>query len=398
MSNEIDAKRLIHEVRVRPALWDLNHEDNKSYNEIGRQWKEVAGVLGVEDVEQCRRKWKNLRDSYRALVKRCEQRKARDLRMGISDPNIDYESKWVYFKDLSFIRDKKRKRRSRIEIEQDQNTNSTDDFEESHAISEIKVEPTRIGDDEIYSIEEFEDDDCVMDGDMADVEFEDIQKQNNDYHRSMLNEQHLQRIPATISVISVPHSEATKITNNIPKASLKPRMSSLSSDATKSVNNLTMTSLATPRLTLPVPPTIKVAIIPKENSSATPNDSANKKDDCHCSSRSENNVHFLENLEQEENNLMQSTREDMKRATTDHNGDPDYNFLVSFLPQMKKMNDLQNLQFRARMSDLVLNILVPPMPNTVPPPLTAAPTSVGNAFQTSVDRQQHNQPPYKVTL
>ncbi|XP_065361082.1 uncharacterized protein LOC135954778 [Calliphora vicina] len=38
-------------------------------------------------------------------------------------------------------------------------------------------------------------------------------------------------------------------------------------------------------------------------------------------------------------------------------GDPDNNFLISFSSHMKSMSQFQNLQFRAKMSDLILNIL-----------------------------------------
>ncbi|XP_037819229.1 uncharacterized protein LOC119608748 [Lucilia sericata] len=73
-------------------------------------------------------------------------------------------------------------------------------------------------------------------------------------------------------------------------------------------------------------------------------------------------VHFLEDLEKEEQNLMKSTRLDISHSNDlAHIGDSDYNFLVSFLPQMKKMSELQNLQFRAKMTNLMLEIMSPTM-------------------------------------
>ncbi|XP_058983475.1 uncharacterized protein LOC131804514 [Musca domestica] len=359
MSNEIDAKRLIDEVRKRPALWDLNHEHNKSYTEVGRQWKELAAVLGVEDVEQCRRKWKNLRDSYRALVKRCDLRRARDEALGIYDPQISYESKWTHFHDLSFIRDKKRKRRTRFEIEQDQNTNSTDDCNHEANVFDIKVEPTSFmdgGDQEVFFIEEFDDDDA----DMTDLEFQDID--------TLLPEQQFKHIPAKISVINGP-----KTSNEAQKTS--------STTTPPVIHSNEATTSPSSRLPLPLPPAIKVAILPKETTPTLNNNDNNTKEFSN-SSRSEKNVHFLENLEREEHKLMQSTREDIHRAI-DHSGDPDYNFLVSFLPHMKKMNDLQNLQMRARMSDLVLNILSQPGQHQAASSPAAANSARGNNPQYS---------------
>lgn len=79
---------------------------------------------------------------------------------------------------------------------------------------------------------------------------------------------------------------------------------------------------------------------------------------CKCPKRTYDQVHFLEGLEKEEQNLMKSTRLDIKRSNDlAHVGDSDYNFLVSFLPQMKKMSELQNLQFRAKTTDLMLTIM-----------------------------------------
>lgn len=92
-------------------------------------------------------------------------------------------------------------------------------------------------------------------------------------------------------------------------------------------------------------------------------------------------IHFLRDLEREEERLIQSTQEDIKSTNTHLDAeDPDRNFLLSFLPHMKKMNDLQNLQFRSQMSQMILNVLLPPTSTNVAttsqtalPPLTPNP-------------------------
>lgn len=101
-----------------------------------------------------------------------------------------------------------------------------------------------------------------------------------------------------------------------------------------------------------------------EKSQGNPRDSkpsnSSETNNCKCSKRTYDQVHFLEDLEKEEQNLIKSTRLDITRSDNlAHVGDSDYNFLVSFLPQMKKMSELQNLQFRAKMTDIMLNIMTP---------------------------------------
>uniref|UniRef100_A0A1I8Q0U4 MADF domain-containing protein n=1 Tax=Stomoxys calcitrans TaxID=35570 RepID=A0A1I8Q0U4_STOCA len=59
------------------------------------------------------------------------------------------------------------------------------------------------------------------------------------------------------------------------------------------------------------------------------------------------------------NHSVTNTKPVPKCPLSDYSNDCDYNFLISFLPQLKRMNALQNLQFRAKMSEIVLNILSP---------------------------------------
>ncbi|XP_065361827.1 uncharacterized protein LOC135955405 [Calliphora vicina] len=71
-----------------------------------------------------------------------------------------------------------------------------------------------------------------------------------------------------------------------------------------------------------------------------------------CSKRSYDQANLLEDIEKKDSNLIKSVRSnDMVPVI-----DSDYNFLVSFLPKMKKINELQNLQFRAKIIDLIMDI------------------------------------------
>lgn len=79
---------------------------------------------------------------------------------------------------------------------------------------------------------------------------------------------------------------------------------------------------------------------------------------CHCAKRVDEQVNFLESLEREEQQLMQSTSQDLARCKNIlHVGDSDYNFLISFLPLMKQMSPLQNITFRAKMGELLLQTM-----------------------------------------
>ncbi|KRF84391.1 transcription factor SPT20 homolog isoform X2 [Drosophila virilis] len=79
---------------------------------------------------------------------------------------------------------------------------------------------------------------------------------------------------------------------------------------------------------------------------------------CHCAKRVDEQVNFLESLEREEQQLIQSTSQDLARCKNIlHVGDSDYNFLISFLPLMKQMSPLQNVAFRAKMGELLLQTM-----------------------------------------
>ncbi|XP_037819230.1 uncharacterized protein LOC119608749 [Lucilia sericata] len=67
---------------------------------LERSGKECGAIC----VEECKRVWKNLRDAYRAEVKRIELRIEKDIRKGSYDPNSDYSSKWSYFEAMQFIK------------------------------------------------------------------------------------------------------------------------------------------------------------------------------------------------------------------------------------------------------------------------------------------------------
>ncbi|XP_054733524.1 uncharacterized protein LOC129241299 [Anastrepha obliqua] len=274
MPDDIDVRRLIEEVKARPIIWQVPYGMYKDRAVTPPKWAEIAAILGV-DVKRCKRKWKNLRDAYRAEVRRIDRREERLKASGVYDSSVNIQSKWAYFEPMSFINDTRRPRYPSHTHRSDDGEGSNGSHDEPpgfHSICDIKMEPHHTSDEDEYEEEE----------------------QLLEQFVSAATPQAVRRLSNSISVANAAEDAITSAAS------------------------------------------------------------------CKCSNRADDQVHFLENLEREEQSLMQSTRMDMRRDNnTSHVGDSDYNFLVSFLPQMKRMSELQNLQFRAKMSELLLNIMTP---------------------------------------
>ncbi|XP_005187031.2 uncharacterized protein LOC101889709 [Musca domestica] len=307
----MDVLRLIEEVRQRPALWDTTMGERKRRPYIYGLWQEVAKAVG-SDAEKCKQKWKNFRDTYHSEVRRVERQIMRHKLMGKYDPNHDYRSKWAYMEAMSFIT--KCRRPYKSSGGENECTSSNDENPVSNSTTGIRRSQRRVGESidnatssAIGSMDDGEDDD---DEDDADMLFEEFQ--------SIATPQAARRLSATLS-----------LTN-----SLEQTLSNSSVEA----------------------PDTKLLMEPSTSTAAN----GPRKDCCKTATQahSEDRVHFLEDLEKQEQQLIKSTKHDISRALS-HIGDSDYNFLVSFLPHMKKMTDLQNLQFRGRMCDLVLTSLAP---------------------------------------
>ncbi|XP_061391586.1 uncharacterized protein LOC133326996 [Musca vetustissima] len=321
MWNDTEVRRLIDEVRIRPVLWDVQRRHSSKITE--KQWKEAAEAVGV-DVRQCRRKWGNLRDTYRALLRRYENRIKRDKVLGVYNPKIQYEIKWTYYKELSFIRNNKRTRCGRQKIHRAQHTNSQDSFNESQSNGELQATEER-DDYEIFSAGDYRE----MEGGHYE-EYEEFDDDDDDGNDQISTEQ--------FKNLFIPEDEFRRSISATPKSvsSNTAKRTAESIRINTAMNNETSTQTGT-------------------------TSNANKKD-CNCSSQNEN---LLKDI----HNVLKLIQQQMS-TTTNQSQDPDYNFLVSFLPQVKQMNDFQKIQFRARMSDLVLNILMSTMPTEMPFPET----------------------------
>ncbi|KAI8126060.1 Transcription factor Adf-1 [Lucilia cuprina] len=313
ISNVMDVHRLIAEIQNRPALWDVRHGDHKARHCINKLWQEVAEEVGA-DVDQCKRKWKNLRDAYRAEVRRSQRRIERDKLTGDYDPNTNYNSKWAYFPSMSFISDNRLNSCYNIELE-NSSSNSNDNNQ-----------------------------DDIM--------------EHQHYNDSMYND----NFPNVCNIKQEPlHNDMEHKLHNLHDGS---RLVDEGDDDT--ANDMLFEefqNIATPQAARRLSETLSLNQSPEQHFPSTHDNrksSTSTPHNCKCSQRTEDRVHFLEDLGKEEQKLMKSTRQDITRANKlDHVGDSDYNFLASFLPQMKKMSELQNLQFRAKMCEMVLNIMTP---------------------------------------
>lgn len=87
---KLDNFRLIVEVARRQALWDSTMQACLRKDMCRVLWPEVADIMQL-DVEACKKRFKGLRDSYRAEVRKIQKR------------HIDH-SNWPYFRSLEFLR------------------------------------------------------------------------------------------------------------------------------------------------------------------------------------------------------------------------------------------------------------------------------------------------------
>ncbi|KAH8353603.1 hypothetical protein KR084_012068 [Drosophila pseudotakahashii] len=85
-----DNFRLIAEVAKRRCLWDTNMAMAYRNQGAAAQWASVAEIM-QQDVALCKKRFKGMRDSYRAEVRKIQQKR---IQM----------SHWTYFRSLEFMR------------------------------------------------------------------------------------------------------------------------------------------------------------------------------------------------------------------------------------------------------------------------------------------------------
>ncbi|KAH8380110.1 hypothetical protein KR009_009038 [Drosophila setifemur] len=306
----MDIHRLIAEVRQRPALWDPTHPDHSNRNEAQRLWRSVADAL-EQSVDLCRSKWKNLRCSYRRLHRRGSLSKSQLP----ASPSPSHP--WTYAEGMSFL-DAQR-------LREDSGTNEDDETEPEMKGDEGKMKMTEP--ECILTFKTEERDQMEADNDALMQEFQ-----------NAATPQALRRLSQNISLASAAAEES-----NLPESKVM------------------VGGIGGRGMGLGTGMGLGLGASPKFNQGSAM--AAAAASSCHCSKRVDEQVNFLEGLEREEQQLMQSTSQDLARCKSVlHVGDSDYNYLVSFLPLMKQMTPIQNVFFRAKMGELLLQTMQqPPM-------------------------------------
>ncbi|XP_065365879.1 uncharacterized protein LOC135958872 [Calliphora vicina] len=117
-----DILTLIHLVRQNPTLYNYKLQPNQRRRiDILNGWAEIAAAIGNKyTVEECRRKWKNLRDTY-------HQYRLRKPKMS------DGLSKWRYAKDMEFLSNVYQ---PKLKSNRTQNYNTTPQDNLLHSVSE----------------------------------------------------------------------------------------------------------------------------------------------------------------------------------------------------------------------------------------------------------------------
>ncbi|XP_014103793.2 uncharacterized protein [Bactrocera oleae] len=101
----MDINMLISEVFARPALWDRKNKNYHNRMLVEHLWESVASEMNLQR-EEVKKKWKYIRDQFRAEL--------RKISVPISGDNdiidSDFHSKWPYFKQLLFLKDQMKHR------------------------------------------------------------------------------------------------------------------------------------------------------------------------------------------------------------------------------------------------------------------------------------------------
>ncbi|XP_075158410.1 transcription factor Adf-1-like [Haematobia irritans] len=89
----MDEEKLIEAVKKYPILFDLQCREYKNTQKKEDVWKGISNEIGWS-TELCKKKWKNLRDTY----KKTKQR----LNMP-SGSGAEVKRTWKYFENMSFL-------------------------------------------------------------------------------------------------------------------------------------------------------------------------------------------------------------------------------------------------------------------------------------------------------
>ncbi|XP_058445870.1 transcription factor Adf-1-like [Malaya genurostris] len=94
LTKSVQEEFLIHQVKLRPELYDKSLKAYRKPGATDNAWAEIANALGVK-VENCKKRWKSLRDTF---IKYFRQEILADSIPGMK------RKKWIYYEHMSFLR------------------------------------------------------------------------------------------------------------------------------------------------------------------------------------------------------------------------------------------------------------------------------------------------------
>ncbi|XP_065361832.1 uncharacterized protein LOC135955409 [Calliphora vicina] len=332
-----DKFKLIAEVRKRPELWCIKSKAYKPRLALQKIWEDLAQAMGAE-VDDCKLKWTRLLNGYRVEVKKLELRIKEDKLNGSYNPKKEYRSKWIFYERMKFCNNFKNP--SLMELGNTFVNDINSDDNDSNQVSKFQNNTM----EEVY-LPDYEDNSLQEPFGMK----SNFSGQNSPENQDLADDR-----PTTS------HWKCTK--RSYAQANCL-------EDVEKEEHNLIKSAKVETELDLD-----PEVYIPDDEDYDTdsqmsgmeflsePNSPQNQESD---EDKTWSTGVLLEDIEKEEYSLIESIKvepeleldpEDEDDDTDSQMSDSDYNFLVSFLPKMKKINELQNLQFRSKVTDLMLEI------------------------------------------
>lgn len=293
-----------------------------------------------------------MRDAYRTEVKRAQYRIERDIRKGKYNPNKNYHSKWTFFKAMNFFGSFTRPRTKDYKCNDNGSNNNLhliniDSFEEESDL-EIDIGNTEQKTKAQYLVQNNFKANCCLNENANSTNFN-KNRENTHYEQSLLNTSEKDELKRNKTCTKV--KDFFKEIDAFNNVSIKLEPDILVETVThNSFNQEPIKSHVTkssPEITTETPETKTMEIQQMDEYTFSPSNNGITKS----LSLSRDHQKLHENL------LKPFPENSISCKAINTVGDLDYNFLISFLLHMKRMTQLQNLQFRAKMSDLVLNVL-----------------------------------------
>uniref|UniRef100_A0A6P7FRH1 Uncharacterized protein LOC114333295 n=1 Tax=Diabrotica virgifera virgifera TaxID=50390 RepID=A0A6P7FRH1_DIAVI len=140
----VDIEQLINEVYERTPIWDSTNVAHHNRGLIFTLWQEIATSLGIK-IEVAKTKWKNLRDNFRAELKKSIKGKSEN------DGETPHVSNWVWFQKLLFLKDQMLSRKMSLQrstvtsgsayvLTMDEGLQEDDTYDDSNSVDPIKTE------------------------------------------------------------------------------------------------------------------------------------------------------------------------------------------------------------------------------------------------------------------